>query len=407
MALKKKSSERVRCKYFFWKVYQRDDRFYADGRSNSPSLGRHFLETTDRDDALAALEILDRVMAVRNGLADRSVLDSESKQALPLEEGRRLYVKHLGRPEVAGGVSASTLKRYRAVFDKYSAYAHEHGISDWNQITDRALNDYLRHLKEEEYADRTLTMEGTVIKQSVAWFISEGLLPEKQRLKTSLAKPRGTTTYSWKPEEVKAMLARCSANPRIQWLGNVLLTLARTGLRIGELLNMEWCDIDFSNGALSVVNDASERIGRRLTKNQESRAIPIHPELILRLKRLRTSCKGTVRVFSGAHGGRITADDVRNALINRVIEPLKKQFPTPAGWQGFEHGRLHSFRHYFVSQAANEGIPVKTLQTWIGHRDSEMIDIYFHLSDKESRRQMNSLSFAAEDFDHVDRDSVA
>ncbi len=404
---RKRTSETIQCKFFTWILYQRGRMLYADGRSNDPPVGRYSLETGDRKEGLAALEQLDRVQAVEHGLADRSVVEDRDDSMLALEAGRLLYENYLGRPEVTGGASLATRKRYRAVLDKFLPYAREQGVRTWNRVTDRVLNEYLGYLKKEEYADRTLTMEGTLIKQIVGWLVSEGMLTEKQRLRTSLAKPRGTTTYCWKPEEVSAMLAHCSANPRLQWLGAILLTLARTGLRIGELLALEWVDIDLVNGILTVVNDSSGCHERRLTKNRESRPIPIHPELLSCLKRLRTSSNGTGRVFKGAEGGRLKADDVRIALIKRVIAPLKGRFPIPAGNQGFECGRLHSFRHYFISRAANTGIPVKTLQAWIGHRDSEMIDIYYHLSDKESRRQMNTLSFAAEVPDDGDQGSVA
>lgn len=404
---RRKTNETIRVRYFTWTLYRRGRMYYADGRTNKPRLGRHSLESSDRAEALAALEQLDRFQAVEHGLADRSIIDDQDRQSLRLEEGRTLYEQHLTRPEVAGGASLATQKRYRAVLDKFLPYAREQGVRSWNQVTDRVLSEYLGHLKKEGYADRTLTMEGTLIKQIVGWLVSEGMLTEKQRLRTSLAKPRGTTTYCWKPEEVSAMLAHCSASPRLQWLGAILLTLARTGLRIGELLALEWVDIDLVNGILTVVNDSSGCHERRLTKNRESRPIPIHPELLSRLKRLRTSSNGTGRVFKGAEGGRLKADDVRIALVKRVIAPLKERFPIPAGDHGFERGRLHSFRHYFISRAANTGIPVKTLQAWIGHRDSEMIDIYYHLSDKESRRQMSSLNFAAEVLGNDDQGSVA
>ena len=48
-------------------------------------------------------------------------------------------------------------------------------------------------------------------------------------------------------------------------------------------------------------------------------------------------------------------DTVRRVLVREVIEPLTKKFPTPDGEQGFEHGRLHSFRHFFCSTCANKG----------------------------------------------------
>jgi hypothetical protein len=42
---------------------------------------------------------------------------------------------------------------------------------------------------------------------------------------------------------------------------------------------------------------------------------------------------------------------VLHVFIRDVIEKLNGRFPAPSGETGFEHGRLHSFRQFFVSQA--------------------------------------------------------
>ncbi|MCH7814806.1 MAG: tyrosine-type recombinase/integrase [Planctomycetes bacterium] len=102
------------------------------------------------------------------------------------------------------------------------------------------------------------------------------------------------------------------------------------------------------------------------------------------------------RVFHGPRGGKIKPDRVRVLLIRDVIEPLKKRFPTPPGERGFEHGRVHGFRHYFCSAAANAGVPMIVLMVWLGHRDSGMVRHYFHLHDTESQEQMQKLDFAGD-----------
>ena len=84
---------------------------------------------------------------------------------------------------------------------------------------------------------------------------------------------------------------------------------------------------------------------------------------------------------------------MRNILIKKVIKPLKERFPTPSGDIGFEHGRLHSFRHFFCSAAASGGIPVAVLMVWLGHQDSGMVRHYYHLYDVESQARMRSLDF--------------
>jgi len=103
---------------------------------------------------------------------------------------------------------------------------------------------------------------------------------------------------------------------------------------------------------------------------------------------------GLTRIrFHGPRGGRLKPDTVRRIFVREVIEPLAKKFLTPVGERGFKHGRLHSFRHYFCSTCANNGVPERIVMEWLGHADSAMIRHYFHLHDDEARRRMSSLDF--------------
>jgi integrase len=80
-------------------------------------------------------------------------------------------------------------------------------------------------------------------------------------------------------------------------------------------------------------------------------------------------------------------------LIKEVLKPLESKFKTPEGEIGFEHGRLHSFRHYFCSVCANRGVPEQVVMRWLGHRDSQMVKHYYHLHDDEAQRQMKKIDF--------------
>ena len=101
---------------------------------------------------------------------------------------------------------------------------------------------------------------------------------------------------------------------------------------------------------------------------------------------------GDGRVFHGPRGGALKPDVVRNVLIRELIKPLGKQFPTPADEIGFEHARVHSFRHYFVSQAFLNGASESEIREWVGHADSRIIERYRHLRDDEAQRRMEQIS---------------
>ena len=54
--------------------------------------------------------------------------------------------------------------------------------------------------------------------------------------------------------------------------------------------------------------------------------------------------------------------------------------------------KLHSFRHHFASMCANHQVAYKKALAWLGHRSSDILDLYYHLNDAESQSAMASLA---------------
>jgi integrase len=391
---KPRKNECIRCAHFAWRIACRGGVWYADGRSNTPDAGRHSLGTSDRDEALRLLSQLDQVRAETLGLVPRSLSLNAPTLPLPLEDGRKLYETHVSRPRVTGGVRKSTQKRYRAVFDKFVPFATSHGITCWNGVTTTLLNEYAADLERKDYAYKTQHNELTTLKQAIRWLIQAGHLHGAKPIELKLRKAESERPYCYRPDEVRSMIEHCRAKPTLQWMADLITALACTGLRISELASLRWSDLNLAAGRLNLTDETGRPRhagrGRRELKSGRSRSFPIHPDLRTAIDRLPRS---DAYVFHGPRGGRINPDTIRNVLIREVITPLREQFAKQEDEKGFEDGRVHSFRHYFCSTCANSGVPERMVMEWLGHQDSEMVRIYYHLHDDEARRRMAALDF--------------
>ncbi|MBA3315833.1 MAG: site-specific integrase [Planctomycetota bacterium] len=386
--------DKIAGKYFLWRLGRRNGIYSADGRSNKIDVGRHSLGTDDRDQALRVLERVDLNLAVQHGLAEASALRTCEGEPVPLEEGRDLYLAFARRARVTDGARPVSVKRYRAVFDKFLPFARRRGLDSWNQVTAKTLTTYASYLESQDYAYRTLYLELTTLKQLVKWLVEEGRLPASARINMRLEKPEGTDTYCWRAEEVTAMIAQCRAQPGQVWLANVIQTLALTGLRISELRDLRWSDVDLANRLIRFTDESSRRkkagSAVRTTKSGRDRSFPIHEDLVSVLEGLPRHADG--HVFHSAGGARLKADRVRRALIRDAITPLLERFASSEDEIGFKDGRLRSFRHFFCSLCANSNVPERTVMLWLGHADSDMVRHYYHLHDSEARRHMSRLS---------------
>jgi len=381
--------------HFTWILSKRQGVWSADGRSNSIKLGRYSLGTRDRYETKKLLAILDQNMAVLHGLAEPRSLENTEVENVSFVEGRKLYEDHVRRSPLLGGTRATSQKRYRTVLDKFLRYAAGKGMRFWNQVSSKTLQGYLGHLQEEGYAYRTQYLEGTTLKQVVSFLVSEKKLPVENKIALSLTKPRGTDTYCWKPIEVQAILAFCAEKSELHWLRYVILALSCTGLRIGELIGLRWSNILFDSGMIHLEDETlssrkPHHRDRQTTKGGYNRAFPIHSESRPVLESLARHSDGYV--FHGPLGGRLKADTVRNILIRDILKPLECRFPTAESEIGFANGRLHSFRHFFCSLCASQGVSQNVVMLWLGHRDSKLVQHYFHLHDDVARAQMQRIS---------------
>ena len=195
------------------------------------------------------------------------------------------------------------------------------------------------------------------------------------------------------------MMAHCFARKELLWLGQIIVALACTGLRIGELAQLRWTDVNLRAGLLRLLDSSrhapkAERATARHTKSHRERSLPIHAEFRSVLETMSHHVDGLA--FHGPLGGRLKPDTVRNVLIREVLIPLDMKFPKIVDQKGFRDGRLHSFRHYFCSTSANCGVPEQVLMAWLGHRDSKMVKHYYHLHQEEGQRQMAKIAFISE-----------
>ena len=209
---KRRQNKEIHCRFFRWKLIQRDGIYYADGRSNNGSvkLGRYSLEATTEPGALEALQQLDSVKAVEVGLTARSTLAEDQGQPLSLRDGSRRYLSHVSRPAVTGGAGATTRKRYTAVFDKFTKFLNGSGVDDWRAVTKARVEAYGVWLEENDYEYSTSYFELTVIKQAFNYLIEEMLIPASCKFNLPLKKPVGTTTYCYTPDEVAVMVEHLS-----------------------------------------------------------------------------------------------------------------------------------------------------------------------------------------------------
>jgi integrase len=149
----------------------------------------------------------------------------------------------------------------------------------------------------------------------------------------------------------------------------LFLTAAMTGLRKGELLALRWRDVDWPAARIRVrQNYVRGEYGTPKSK-RSTRSVPMADEVGGELQRLfqasRWQDDGDL-----AFGHPVSGEP----LIGPTVTRRFRQALRAAGLD--EGRRLHDLRHTFGTRMAAAGVPMRTLQEWMGHRDLSTTQIY-------------------------------
>jgi len=156
--------------------------------------------------------------------------------------------------------------------------------------------------------------------------------------------------------------------------------LAYSGCRLDEARNLRWQNVDFNRRCVTVTG------GERMTKNFETRTLPMTDALFGLLSRL---C---------ARAEKHTPQD---CVVK--IKSAKKCLATACRRLGFPRFTHHDFRHFFATTCIESGVDVPTIAKWLGHKDGGALamKVYGHLRQEHSFTQIKRVQFGSEPASNV------
>ena len=189
--------------------------------------------------------------------------------------------------------------------------------------------------------------------------------------------------------EVHDLLAKALPGPYQQIDRALYATAAMAGLRQGECLGLLWRAVDIDAARLRVEENVVR--GRRTTpKSRHRRSVPLSPGVAEELLALREESRWTSPtspVFADPISGKPLA---RTPLMRRYREALTDANLDPTF-------RFHDLRHTFGTTIARAGVPVGTIQAWMGHADLRTTERYMHYAPAHDEAQVVGEAFAVAD----------
>lgn len=306
--------------------------------------GREYRRSTGKDS-------LHDARAVRS-LVIESVKPRPVGEAHSFEEMVDQYFEREAR-----SIKPGTAKRYLLSARALSA---TFGNRDLRDISRKDVSDYIALRRAGGIADATIRRDlaalSVMLNAAVGWewLDSNPIRRVRLRLKES-ARTRFLTPAEWKK-------LSAAMDPDLK----AIATLAvETGLRLGEILNLEWRDIDRQRREIRV------REGKT-----GGRVVPASQTAVDVLRAVSRPARAGL-VFS-----RLGTDGPVPLVVSRVSQ----RFAAAAANAGIADVRFHDLRHTFASWKVQQGHDLYAIQRTLGHKGPQMTQRYAHLRTEDLHR---------------------
>ncbi len=203
--------------------------------------------------------------------------------------------------------------------------------------------------KQKEASNATANRHLQLLRAMLNMAVNEwGWLDRAPRIKLFKEKARNIRWITY--EQARILLLELPKHLRAM----AVLALC-TGLRSGNILSMQWSQVDFARKIIIIAGDA--------TKNEDPVGIPINDSAAVVLEGLIGNHETYVITYRG--------NPIKQASTRAWYKALKR-----AGILNF---RFHDLRHTWASWMIQNGVPLLNLQELGNWKDASMVRKYAHL----------------------------
>ncbi|WP_422802992.1 tyrosine-type recombinase/integrase [Streptococcus sp. FT1-106] len=149
--------------------------------------------------------------------------------------------------------------------------------------------------------------------------------------------------------------------------------LLNTGLRLAELTNLKWNDIDLMTGQLKVVEG----------KGLKDRILWLNEETLSMLGKWK---QRQFKEWGKSH--LVFTTRTLRPLDGKAVRSMIKTYSDKAGIK--KHITTHSLRHTFASDLLRDTKNIRIVQKALGHADISSTQIYTHIVDEELEEALKS-----------------
>ena len=344
--------------------------------------GRRKAKKVGRDKKVA--ENIAKKVEAKLALGDMGLVENKTVAAATFEE----YANTWKTLTVPATCKPSTVSDYQGILKNHVLPVF--GKTTVNEINRFMVKRFLMKKITDGFASSTVTHMKNAVSGVLNLAVDDEILPTN---------PAHNVGKIFKRQNPKPKIDPFNTGELAILLGSyqihfprpypLILTLARTGIRFGEGLGLQWKDIDFKGRFITIERSLSK--GRLETpKNGQSRKVDMSQQLTNTLRELKhhrkveTLKRGWARmpewVFVTMNG-----EPYHESYIRRMFyKALKKE--------NLRKIRVHDLRHTYATLRISKGDNIADVSNQLGHHSVKFtMDIYYHWVPGGSKSEVDGL----------------
>ncbi len=259
-------------------------------------------------------------------------------------------------------LSANTLKHYRRDLQEILSYCQGAGITEWRDLDTHQVRQYAAQTHRRGLGGRSIQRRLSALRSLYNYLLRERVVTRNPAHDVRAPKSERRLPDTLNVDDINRLLsAHARGALELRDLA-VLELMYSSGLRLGELVTLDWNDVDLV-----------ERMVRVTGKGAKTRVVPIGTKAIAALRAWRhrrdqQADAAEPAVFTGRHGRRLGA---------RAVQQRVRRWARRHGLPGDVHP--HTLRHSFASHLLESSGDLRAVQELLGHADISTTQIYTHL----------------------------
>ena len=266
-----------------------------------------------------------------------------------------------------------TIVSYRNDLIQFFNYLKLYRIlkDDKIEYVDRSvMRKYIVYLKKSDYSARSISRKISTVRSFFKFCLREGIIKINPTINLITPKINKKLPYFLYLQEVNKLIEAPLKNTIFGIRDRAILELLYgTGIRVGELVNLNICNIDLYEKTIIVFGKGSkERI--LPLGNPSIRAIQEYlTGRNLFEKKIFVNKNDLEALFLNRLGGRLTTRSIRRIIIKYMkMAGLNKKISP------------HVLRHSFATHLLEGGADLRSVQELLGHKSLSTTQIYTHIT---------------------------